>query len=193
MAIMSILGLYNWDDTIFDPIVLPDGVDREVVKISILSECAELETLFPNPDIFKTIVSAWSASMLYKWEKLFNTTRLEYNPIDNYNMTEKEITKTNSNDIATTESESSNTERTKVAAFNEAEEQPRETVTDTANATGNNVVDRNENIDRELTRSGNIGVTTFQRMIESERNVANFSIYNTIVSDFKARFCLMVY
>ena len=38
---------------------------------------------------------------------------------------------------------------------------------------------------RDLTRSGNIGVTTTQQMIEQERNVANFSFIKIIANDIK--------
>lgn len=40
---------------------------------------------------------------------------------------------------------------------------------------------------------GNIGLTTTQSMIESERNLVKFNIYDLIIDSFKARFCLLVY
>lgn len=40
---------------------------------------------------------------------------------------------------------------------------------------------------------GNIGVTTTQQMIESEREVSKFNIYDYITGDFINRFCLEVY
>ena len=40
---------------------------------------------------------------------------------------------------------------------------------------------------------GNIGVTTSQQMLESERNVANFNIYDYITNQFKQEFCLCLY
>lgn len=40
---------------------------------------------------------------------------------------------------------------------------------------------------------GNIGVTTTQQMIQSEREVVQFSVYQVIADDFKQRFCIMVY
>lgn len=43
-----------------------------------------------------------------------------------------------------------------------------------------------------LTRSGNIGVTTSQQMIESEREVANFSFLKILTEDLVNSFCLGV-
>lgn len=40
---------------------------------------------------------------------------------------------------------------------------------------------------------GNIGVTTTQQMIEQERNISEFNIYDYIVRSFKRRFCIMLY
>lgn len=50
-------------------------------------------------------------------------------------------------------------------------------------------------LDHELTRYGNIGVTTSQQMLEAERNVRNFSIYDVIASLICSQFfemCLEV-
>lgn len=42
-------------------------------------------------------------------------------------------------------------------------------------------------------RTGNIGVTASQDLIQKERDVADFSIIRFITESFKKRFCLMVY
>ena len=51
------------------------------------------------------------------------------------------------------------------------------------------------NIDRNYERQeyGNIGVTTTQAMIEAERNLVKFNIYDFIIDSFKARFCILIY
>lgn len=41
--------------------------------------------------------------------------------------------------------------------------------------------------------TGNIGLTTTQAMIEAERNLVKFNIYDYIINSFKARFCVLVY
>ena len=40
---------------------------------------------------------------------------------------------------------------------------------------------------------GNIGVTTTQQMIQSERDIVNFSVYRKIAEDFVDQFCLYVW
>lgn len=45
----------------------------------------------------------------------------------------------------------------------------------------------------ERTEYGNIGVTMTQEMIQKERNLIQFDIYEYILNDFKSNFCLLIY
>ena len=87
-ATLSILGLYNYDPSIFDEFTVPAGMVRDDVRDSILIECAELEILFPQPETMKKAISLWSKSRIAQWDKLYKTTTLVYNPIENYNRVE---------------------------------------------------------------------------------------------------------
>ena len=85
MATMSPLGLYRWDDTIFDLMQIPSALDKPTLIDNLLSETAELEVLYPNPVVFKNLVGVWSAKQIDIWNRLYATTQYEYNPIENYN------------------------------------------------------------------------------------------------------------
>lgn len=91
-AELSPLGLYNWDNTIFDLMQLPEELDRDVLIKNILYSTAELEVLYPNPVVFKNLVGLWSAKNIDVWQRLYNTTQYEYNPIENYNRYEEGTT-----------------------------------------------------------------------------------------------------
>ena len=82
---LSPMGLYNWDNSVFDFLVLPQAIDRSTLIDNILAETAELEVLYPNPVVFKNLVGVWSAKQVDVWQKLYETTQYEYNPIENYN------------------------------------------------------------------------------------------------------------
>ena len=82
---LSPLGLYNWDNTIFDLMQIPSALDRETLIQNLLAETAELEVLYPNPVIFKNLLGVWSAKQIDIWNRLYATTQYEYNPIENYN------------------------------------------------------------------------------------------------------------
>ena len=83
MATLSIMGLYNYDDTLFDGLQVPSGIEKQDIIDEILMQCAELEVLYPIPSIMKRAIEIWSNSNQIKWQKLYDTMTIEYNPIWN--------------------------------------------------------------------------------------------------------------
>ena len=130
----------------------------------------------------------------YKWEHLIATTTATYNPTENYNMTESEkITDKKNENTNTTQTlvngerkgENINTNAVtpfETNVFNDNTQQKENytenSVTDTS--TNNGAFTTNNSIEKELKRSGNIGVTTTQQMLESERKLADYSIVKEI-------------
>lgn len=82
---LSPLGLYNWDQSIFDFMQIPEALNKDTLVDNLLAETAELEVLYPNPVVFKNLVGVWSAKQIDIWNRLYATTQYEYNPIENYN------------------------------------------------------------------------------------------------------------
>lgn len=89
-ANISPMGLYNWDNTIFDLLVIPEALDRDTLINNLLLETAELEVLYTSPVTFRYAVGQWSKKELDIWERLYATTQYEYDPIENYNRYEHE-------------------------------------------------------------------------------------------------------
>ena len=91
-ATMSVLGLYNYDDTIFDDMVFPELMtsDEKTDTINnIILECAELEVLYTNPAFMKFAIQTWSRKELPTWVRVYNASVAEYDPIENYNRYEE--------------------------------------------------------------------------------------------------------
>lgn len=119
----------------------------------------------------------------YKWEKLYKTTLLAYNPIWNVDGTEIEEheigeRKTTNNydsskSTATASQVPDDMTSEKEVAKNISEMDAREDVVTEASAF--------DKITR--TRSGNIGVTKTQDMINDERDVANFNYIKVVMND----------
>lgn len=180
-ATLSILGLYQWDEHILDNMQLPSGIDRDLLVPDLLSECAELEILYPNPDTFKTILKAWSGHRKPVWQRMVDASKLQYNPIENYDRME-EWTDTGSGN-------SSGEAKNYVAGYNPNNlgNPPGMVEQDRTNSTANN----SGSSHHSGRTHGNIGVTTSQQMLEQELSVANkLDIYNYIIRDFKTRFCI---
>lgn len=252
---MSLLGLYNWDNTLFDLAVFPEALERNTVIMNLLAETSELEVLYPNPVVMKNLMAIWSAKQLPVWEKLYSTTQYSYDPIENYNRMETgtesgtgTATRTGTDGRTETiqdggsETTSSNTSLAKTgedtttgtdtkghwkAAFDSTasgdddglvketrDQDDGETTieygsTETGTGRATTSFNKNQNVNENRTSQdtenssstgehtlhahGNIGVTTTQQMIQQEREVDMFNIYDIIINDFKNRFCILVY
>lgn len=93
MAIMSILGLYTYDNTLFDLMCWPSQFtddDKQATINNILMEGAELEILYPDVPFMKSAIAAWSYKEKPVWQRIHTASLLEYNPIENYRRNETE-------------------------------------------------------------------------------------------------------
>ena len=202
-ATLSILGMYEYNNGVFDLFTLPDGVNKDEVITNICGELAELELLYPNYEVLRALIGVWSNSSLYKWDKLYKTMLLEYNPIDNYDRTETR--KLNSKGKGTGKdggqdtSISGATSNEKIAGFNSNPNTlvDKSSLTTSGNQTNNygRTTDSTYEKDdtEEIHSRGNIGTMSTQEMVGRERDIANFNLYDIITEDFKQRFCLLVY
>ena len=165
MATLSLVGLYQYNNQLFDGLRLPEGVDRETLVNNLLAETAELEVLYPDAEFMANMIAVWAKKELPVWEKLEKTLHYDYDPISNYDRHE--------------ESTDTGESLGKVAGYN---------ATDLVNSSG-----ASTDVKRKARMWGNIGVTTTQQMIEEERRVSQFNIYDYIIESFKRRFCLLIY
>ena len=133
----------------------------------------------------------------YKYSGLYKTTQLEYNPIENYSMTENG-TDTRTPNLTTTDTSNIGSQTNSTTSTDSVSPYDTQTFTDSNKTTvsENNGAREDSNTrtesgtettTHEFKRSGNIGVTTSQQMIESERKVVNFTflkiVFNNIIND----------
>ena len=86
MSKLSILGLYQYDQSLFDNLHLPADFtteDRATLINNLLMECAEFECTYPAFDFCKAAIGFWSKARLHVWEKLYASLFFDYNPIWN--------------------------------------------------------------------------------------------------------------
>lgn len=90
---LSVMGLYQYNDNLFSFMHYPEGMtdpEKRSILYEILTECAELEVLYPDWQTMHIMISAWSAIELPVWQRIYDASKLEYNPIENYNRLEVE-------------------------------------------------------------------------------------------------------
>lgn len=115
-----------------------------------------------------------------KWDGLCSAFLLQYNPIHNYDMEEDE--KYN------TYLETSDDTDNYTNGFNSSTASPTDKSENTV------IVDGDwDNNKRNLQRSGNIGVTTTQKMLQEEIEIKRYNILNEIFEDIASELTLSVY
>lgn len=85
---MTLIGLYNYNPTIFDLLTVPADLDKDTLVDNILQRSGQFEVMYPDDEYIKFSIGAWSR----KWQKTFtrwtDALKLEYNPLENYDRQE---------------------------------------------------------------------------------------------------------
>ena len=204
-ASLSILGLYEYNEGIFDNLELPEGVDRDILIPEICTECSDFALLYPDYDFMRMLIGVWSKKEARIWAAMQESTELEYNPIENYDRQESIQRSITSSSTGSSTGSSSVTEQNSgtstgsQTAFNS--DNFKDTNKSTSQGSGSTTTQGSDSAQQSGTGTetvtsrvhGNIGVVTSQQMIASFREISNFSVYDFIVQSFKDRFCVQVY
>lgn len=190
-AFLSILGLWNYDDTIFANFNVPTGLDRDVAINKILFDCAELGLVYTDPDIVKVLIKNWSDTNSENWAKIYAALIEQYDPLHNYDKHEEWTDdRTIANDSTSTDNGHNEHD---VAGFNDNQILVHDYKDTLYNQ---NVIDHDgtDNLDHLGHIYGNIGVKTSQSMLTEEVELRTaYNMYQIIANSFKKTFCVMVY
>lgn len=204
-ASLSIYGLYTFDNSIFDNLTVPEGMDKDDLVVQILTECSDFALIYPNFDFMKMLIGVWSNKEQKIWENLYLSENIEYNPIENYDRNESITRIVNTNAEGTSNGTALNTSGDNGETTSGQTAYDSNTFKDTsrvqANSNSNSQSVNSETVKNNSSGSetvinhthGNIGVTTAQQMIEGFREVSKFCTYDYIVQSFKDRFCVQLY
>lgn len=90
MTRLSILGLNELTNgSVWDRLIVPDGIDRDNLINNILMECAELGLVYTDPDTMKNMIGIWSRKEQINWIQLKKALESEYDPLHNYDRHEE--------------------------------------------------------------------------------------------------------
>lgn len=204
-ASLSIYGLYTYDNSIFDNLTVPEGMDKDTLIVQILTDCSDFALIYPNFDFMKMLIGVWSNKEQKIWENLYKSENIEYNPIENYDRQESITRVVNTNAEGTSNGTAANTSGDGGETISGQTAYDSNTFKDTsrvqANSNSNSQSVNSETVKNNSSGSetvinhthGNIGVTTAQQMLEGFREVSKFCTYDYIVQSFKDRFCVQVY
>lgn len=88
MARLTLWGIYQYDKTLFDNIVLPDGIDKDNLVSEIMRNSGDLYPYHQVPEYLKRNITFWFSRRLFDFDRMYNALRMEYSPIENYDRIE---------------------------------------------------------------------------------------------------------
>lgn len=81
---MTLISLYNFDDTLFDGLTLPESVNKDVLIYLLLQNYGEFEPVYTDLDFLKTSIGMWSTAHQYTFNKFADGFAADFNPVENY-------------------------------------------------------------------------------------------------------------
>lgn len=172
------LGTFDWlDDEMSDNLNYNYYLENGERTISVLYK--KMMDLQGSP--LERLAQIISLKYKDKWNKLYSAyINSTYNPIHNYDMNEEE--KVASKVVSRSNSEDG------TYGFNSEESVPSSN-----NESSSEVRGEADDNYRLLSRNGNIGVTTSQKMLRDEIELRKFNFYNEMIKDVNSVLTLSIY
>jgi len=169
-ALISLLMLYHYDQDLFKELHVPAQLDKDIMVNNLLAETAELEVIYPDPEVMREMIGYWSESRAHTWEKIAGVLYEDYDPFINIKRDEVRTI------------ESSGTNENAVSAWNE------KSYTNRDKNTGSSITKETLHVE------GDSAITDAQDVARKEIDLrVKQDLYRIIINDFKNRFCLLVY
>lgn len=178
---ISLNEFIDYEDGLFSRLEVPDNIDKELLVQTIVHYANPFELLYPDFHYMQDMIHAWSLANKRNWELLEKTNTVDYNPIENYDRTQTDTTNTTNISVGKSKAEQ------KTPVFDNKELVPAMDESNSQSSLGGGNTTYSSRV------HGNIGVTTTQQMLQSERELRTFNIYDYIALDFKSKFCILVY
>ena len=193
MATLSLIGLYNYDNTLFDGLTLPAVIDKDICVNEILRRCGEFELIYSDLDFNKSMIAQFGNKHNRTFTKWVEGLAEEFNPLHNYDRHEIYTDTHKSNAVSNSATSTSSNADRKVSAYDASTMQPKEQEASGGSGTGSAVNSSNDEVKHEAHLYGNIGVTTSTQMLEDFLRVEGWNIYEHIADIFCDEFCIPVY
>ena len=188
----SLRNTYAAIPELFDRLQLPAGYDKQLFIDVLMDEYGDMG-LARTIDQFPLSVELWGRRKAYQLGGLLATTEMEYNPIENYDRTEDitdTSTQTGSSQAKTTGAGDMDVSRagmeTEALKLDENTRNKSSGQADSSSTTEIKAVHTNRT-------HGNIGVTTTQEMIQQQRHVLSFDLYQAAANLFAVDLRIGIY
>lgn len=218
MQRLTLIGFYNYDATLFDGLVLPEGYDKQTFIDSLLLEHGEKLVLYSNPDFMKNAIEAWGRKWSLELGRIYEALTAEYNPLHNYDRYEeykdiikgeahsgRKTTDTPDYSIVNDTNEDATTENL-ISADNSGSYQPQSKTIENGGKSTSKTSGKTSDVDEQINNNdersidhtahlfGNIGVTESTTMIENTVNMRrNYNLYEAATRLFANELLIAIY
>ena len=197
MQRLTLIGMYNYDQTLFDNVNLPTGYDKNTFIETLLLEHGEKCVLYADTDFMKYSLGVISRKWNNELKRIYEALSAEYNPIWNYDRNEEyeDITERNSGGSVTTSQPVSGTDESKVSAFNSSTYEPdKQTISNAGTVKSESDSGETGKITHNAHLFGNIGVTTSAAMVKEETQMrGNLNMYSAAGAIFANELLIQIY
>lgn len=223
MNLIDILDIYSLEHDsnelllMFDDYVIDSRVDRDTLNTEIISKLGAMRPITTDSNLFKILFDNFFKKYNSNIIKLCDTLDLQYNPLytkDIYHDVNEKENRHSVGDIDNTDKYSTNTDQTNtgtdtneetVSAYDSSSYQPMKKNVETQNLRTDNDVQHSgettsdivSDVDTDKTLSehtlGKDGDLPYQDLIEKQRKLVEFNIYNWIIKQMRRELFLLVY
>ena len=199
MNLIDILDVYALENDsedmqlLFNDYTLDERIDRNVMNTTILSELGASRPITTDPDLFKMLFDNFFKKYSSNITKLVDTMYYEYNPLHNKDISEEEHRQSEGDIDNTDEYHTDNTTEGKVSAYDSSTYQPKEQAIGDVDHTGETHSDIKSEVDTTRSITGKDGQDSYQSLIEQERKLAEFNIFNWIIKQMRKELFLLIY
>ena len=191
---MTLYGMYQYDPTLFDGVVLPDGMDKTLMVNQIIRQSGDLFPYYQVPPEVKSAITEWFTRRKDNFAKLWQGFTAEYNPIENYDRQEDSTETPNITHTLSNSGQDASTNEADVQGYNGTDYVPNSR-TKSSGTSSTNGTDTESGTRTYTSRiHGNIGVTTSAQMLEGELALRkSMDIYAIIAAEFETDNLIQVY
>lgn len=191
---MTLYGMYQYDPTLFDGVVLPDGMDKTLMVNQIIRQSGDLFPYYQVPPQVKTAITEWFTRRKDNFNKLWQGFTAEYNPIENYDRQEDSTETPNITHTLSNSGQDASTNEADVQGYNGTDYVPNSR-TKSSGTSSTNGTDTESGTRTYTSRiHGNIGVTTSAQMLAGELALRkSMDIYAIIAAEFETDNLIQVY
>ena len=92
-AKITLMGMYRWfkvnNDDLFKNLSVPQGIDVNTLKNTILLNGAEFEVLYADGDFMQEMIGKWSSKWQRTMKRWVDALAIDYAPLENYDRQEE--------------------------------------------------------------------------------------------------------